>query len=80
MIAPNDSDAAPAKAESKAPQKPAPVPAAPEPTVEQVGKFQPGQKVKHDNGTIYEVRYQTEEGVALLHVGNLVHPSALRPA
>lgn len=51
-----------------------------EPRVEAVGKFNPGQKVKHQNGDAYEVRYQTPEGVALVGVGNLVHPSALRPA
>ena len=47
-------------------------------TVEQPGKFDPGQKVKHDNGTEYTVRYQTFEGVALEGVANLVHPSALK--
>jgi hypothetical protein len=77
MIAPNENNPAPvAKKEIKPEAKTVPVA---EPTVEKVGTYQPGQKVKHDNGTIYEVRYQTEEGVALLHVGNLVHPSAIRP-
>jgi hypothetical protein len=50
-----------------------------EPTVEKIGTFEPGQKVKHANGSTFEVRYQTPEGVALLGVGNLVHPSALKP-
>jgi len=48
-----------------------------EPTVEKIGKFEPGQKVRHANKAEYEVRYQTEEGVALIGVANLVHPSAL---
>ena len=47
------------------------------PTVEQVGKFEPGQKVKHKNGESYVVRYQTPEGVALDGVANMVSPSAL---
>lgn len=77
MIAPNDTPAT----EDKAPAAAAPKPSAkPAPTVETIGKFEGGQKVKHANGTIFEVRYQTEEGVALVGVANLVHPSALRPA
>jgi len=75
MIAPNE-DLTPAAAPSNKKEKPA---AATEPTVEKIGTFQPGQKVRHTNGTTFEVRYQTEEGVALIGVGNLVHPSALKP-
>lgn len=62
-------------AESTAPVA-APVAA---PVVEQVGTFQPGQKVKHQNGSTFIVRYQTPEGVALENVANLVHPSAIKP-
>lgn len=68
----------PAKPAAKTP--PAGDTPAPEPRVEAVGTFREGQKVKHQNGDTYEVRYQTPEGVALVGVGNLVHPSALRPA
>jgi hypothetical protein len=59
----------------QSPEKSAPGKAAP--TVEVIGKFEPGQSVKHANGNEYEVRYQTAEGVALVGVANLVHPSAL---
>ena len=71
----NESDELPvsAKAETKA----GPVVAA-EPAVEAVPKFEPGQKVKHVNGYTYAVRYQTEEGVALEGVANLVEPAQLR--
>ena len=49
-----------------------------EPTVEKTAAFEPGDKVRHDNKTIYTVRYQTAEGVALEGVANLVHPGALK--
>ena len=65
------------KAEVKAEAKKDPVVAA-EPAVEAVPKFEPGQKVKHVNGYTYAVRYQTEEGVALEGVANLVEPAQLR--
>lgn len=74
MIAPNDT---PIKNEAPA-VKPEPAPK-PAPTVETIGTFEKGQKVKHANGTSYIVRYQTPEGVALEGVANLVHPSALKP-
>ena len=51
-----------------------------EPTVKTAVTFEPGQKVKHANKTLYTVRYQTKEGVALEGVANLVHPSQLTPA
>jgi len=49
-----------------------------QPTVETVATFEPGQTVRHLNGTKYTVRYQTPEGVALEGVANLVHPTALK--
>lgn len=58
---------------------PEPAPVA-EPAVEAVTKFEAGQKVIHANGAKYLVRYQTDEGVALEGVANLVHPSALKLA
>jgi len=51
-----------------------------EPTVKTAVIYEPGQKVKHANKTLYTVRYQTPEGVALEGVANLVHPSQLTPA
>jgi hypothetical protein len=51
----------------------------PEPRVEKSPSFEPGQKVRHDNGTTYTIRHITAEGIALEGVANLVHPSALRP-
>lgn len=50
-----------------------------EPTVKAATEFKPGQKVKHANKTLFTVRYQTPEGVALEGVANLVHPSQLTP-
>ncbi len=49
-----------------------------EPTVEKTAQYEPGDKVRHDNKTVYTVRFQTAEGVALEGVANLVHPGALR--
>jgi hypothetical protein len=49
-----------------------------EPAVEKAAKFEPGDKVRHDNKTVYTVRFQNTEGVALEGVANLVHPGALR--
>jgi hypothetical protein len=57
-----------------------PAPKAPkQPTVETIGTYQPGQKVKHANGTTYIVRYQTPEGVTLEGVANPINPTALKP-
>lgn len=53
--------------------------AKPEPVVKAAVKFEAGQKVKHANKTLFTVRYQTPEGVALEGVANLVHPSQLTP-
>ena len=47
------------------------------PTVETSPSLAAGDKVKHANGTEYEVRHITAEGIALVGVANLVHPSAL---
>jgi hypothetical protein len=49
-----------------------------EPTVEKTAKYAPGDQVRHDNKSVYTVRYQTPEGVALEGVANLVHPGALK--
>lgn len=49
-----------------------------EPSVEKTATFAPGDKVRHDNKTIYTVRFQNSEGVALEGVANLVHPTALK--
>lgn len=73
MIAPNEDTPAPKENKTTEPK------AKPAPTVQAVDAFQPGQKVKHANGATFEVRYQTPEGVALVGVANLVHPSALKP-
>lgn len=72
---PNDTDTTPTL---PAQEKAAAVKA--EPTVKTAVIYEPGQKVKHANKTIYTVRYQTPEGVALEGVANLVHPSQLTPA
>ena len=60
----------PAGKSTPKPTEPAP---AAEPTVEAPAGFNPGDQVKHENGSKYTVRYQTPEGVA-----NLVPPSVLR--
>jgi hypothetical protein len=48
-----------------------------EPTVETSPHLAAGDTVKHANGSKYTVRHITAEGVALVGVANLVHPSAL---
>jgi hypothetical protein len=47
------------------------------PTVETAPAFAAGDTVKHANGSKYTIRHITPEGVALVGVANLVHPSAL---
>lgn len=68
---------APAKSEPAA--KPEPAPKAAEPTVELDPSFAAGDKVKHFNGTTYEVLDVFPSGIKLAGVANLVAPEALEP-
>lgn len=51
-----------------------------EPVVNLGNEVTKGGKAKHDNGETYEVVDILPEGVRLLGVANLVHPSVLKPA
>jgi len=68
---PNDKETAPSE-ETVAPAVELKAPA-----VEVSPDLKAGDTVKHANGSKYTVRHITAEGVALVGVANLVHPSAL---